>query len=273
MKICNFTYSSLLLIALLNASCNQAIPTEVVNNKSKDNRVVKVQPITAELKAIFRKNVQLPVKSNVDGAIESLPLSDVRIVQKGQIIVQLNNGASFKKLLESKHILKVLIDQTLENLPESLKNQVPKWNSFKMKLNPADLIPSLPSFDSENEKDHFTNQGLFYAYDELVAADKEMDNYFIVAPQDGQLHLNKINIGLELKKNQTIGTVKKYVTPYLEFSPPIKNSLIDTFDIILPTQGSIGMCTYKNGKLKSTFNIPTINTLKNGTTVILRKKS
>lgn len=204
---------SLLLGKFLWQDKPESIKKDAVELDSFKTMTVKNQ--TKEIKQIFKGEVipsfQKNIFFNISGQLEKGDL----ILKKGsnfkanQLLYKLNLKDAFYTISSKKIALAMKITEALGELPAELSNEKDKWEKFVGNVTPAKRLPELPKFNSKKEILFFSEKRILGDYKELSNMEKDVENYFYLAPFDGFVLDVYSSPGLKIKAGKPIASIAK----------------------------------------------------------------
>lgn len=129
--------------------------------------------------------------------------------KKGQPLFSFDNYEAFNALQEKKTAFKTTIDSLITSAKGDLNYVKPKWQKFERSLRADTLLPRFPKIQYREEGEHFGNETIVNAYNEIAGLERKMSADFVKAKGDYSEISWKIKKGTRVKKGQIIAIGKR----------------------------------------------------------------
>lgn len=131
--------------------------------------------------------------------------------KKNQLLFIIDNRKQFIELVQKKKELAELIKSLMPEIESKFPNEIDKWNRYIDELAPSKLFLKNVEIYSPTEKSFFNEKGFFIGFDDLKKRELEMEQYFYLAPEDGEIQSLKKQEGKNIKSKEIVAkyTVKK----------------------------------------------------------------
>ena len=154
-----------------------------------------------------------PIQFEVSGKLINgeVDFSSTLKFKKNQLLFRIDNRKQFVELAQKKKELAELIKSLKPEIESKFPNEIEKWNHYIEELAPSKLFLKNIEIHSPTEKSFFNEKGFFKAFDDLKERELEMEKYFYLAPEDGEIQLLEKQEGENIRSNQIVAkySVKK----------------------------------------------------------------
>lgn len=152
---------------------------------------VKNQEKTVQLSAYGQINpsLEFDISFEVQGKLEqgAKQLKAGMKFQKGQVLYTVNRDEAFYTLNARKTQLSNLIINALPDVELDYPSERSKWLNFMNGLKPGQLMPNLPTFNSDKERMFFTSRTIVAEYYNIKSLEARMEKYYYIAPFSGTI--------------------------------------------------------------------------------------
>ena len=154
-----------------------------------------------------------PIKFDVSGTLLNgeIDYSLNLKFMKNQLLFRIDNRKQFLELRQKKNELSELIKNLKPEIELRFPKEIDKWNLYLEELDPSKLFLKNVEIHSPTEKSFFSEKGFFIAFDDLKKRELEMEKYFYLAPEDGEMQTLEKQQGFDVQADEIIAkyTVKK----------------------------------------------------------------
>ena len=184
---------------------NLAASTFIVKNRIDSISIVK--------NGIVLLQNYKPIQFDVSGTLLNGEVdysSNLKFI-KNQLLFRIDNRKQFLELRQKKNELAELIKNLKPEIELRFPKEIDKWNLYLEELDPSKLFLKNVEIHSPTEKSFFSEKGFFIAFDDLKKRELEMEKYFYLAPEDGEIQTFKKQQGTDVQADEIIAkyTVKK----------------------------------------------------------------
>lgn len=174
----------------------------------------------------------VPLTFKVSGKLEqgTTPLKAGDKFHKGQLLFQINNREAYRQYSQLKRQLLTRFREFLPDVRQSFPGEIKKWEAFITALEKPELLPTFPTFATEQEASLFDY--LKRDYQSLIQLETNMPDYFVLAPFDGIVLETATPIGTTIRSGQTvayIGRTKELVASIVTSGQTTPDSLVSLF--------------------------------------------
>ncbi|MES2799084.1 MAG: hypothetical protein V4638_03645 [Bacteroidota bacterium] len=124
-------------------------------------------------------------------------------------ICKIDETALFKKIAAEKvqylDDSKSFLSFLATNLPETSA----KWEQFFGKIDAAARVPKEPEFENVTEKIKYQELKLDVALSRIIDLEKQIENYYFIAPFDGTIVQIKKQLESKVKKSEIVVVIQK----------------------------------------------------------------
>jgi hypothetical protein len=154
-----------------------------------------------------------PIQFEVSGKLINgeVDFSSTLKFKKNQLLFRIDNRKQFIELVQKKKELVELIKTLKSEIESKFPKEIDKWNLYIEELAPSKLFIKNIEIHSSAEKSFFNEKGFFTAFEDLKKRELEMEKYFYLAPEDGEIQSLEKQEGINIKSNEIIAkyTYKK----------------------------------------------------------------
>ncbi len=154
-----------------------------------------------------------PIQFEVSGTLINgeVDFSSTLKFKKNQLLFRVDNRKQFIELVQKKKELAELIKSLKPEIESKFPKEIDKWNLYIEELAPSKLFINNIEIHSSTEKSFFNEKGFFTAFEDLKKRELEMEKYFYLAPEDGEIQLLEKQEGENIRSNQIVAkySVKK----------------------------------------------------------------
>jgi len=140
------------------------------------------------------------------GEVEYRPLTEFK---KGQLLFRIDNRDFFIEIAAKKSELLELVDKLTVEIETFSSTELEDWKTFKVCLQLNKLLPEFPVLQSDKIVQLAGYDVVKKMYLFVKNMEREMGNYFFIAPYDGYFSKSIVKDGSRIKKNQTIALIEK----------------------------------------------------------------
>ena len=154
-----------------------------------------------------------PIQFEVSGALINgeVDFSSTLKFKKNQLLFRIDNRKQFIELVQKKKELAELIKSLKPEIESKFPKEIDKWNLYIEEFVPSKLFIKNIEIHSSTEKSFFNEKGFFTAFEDLKKRELEMEKYFYLAPEDGEIQSLEKQEGENIRSNQIVAkyAVKK----------------------------------------------------------------
>ena len=217
-------------------------------NKVADSFVVKnrIDSVSIIKNGIISLQNYKPIQFEVAGTLINgeVDFSSNLKFKKDQLLFRIDNRKQFIELVEKKKELADFLKTLKPEIELKFPKEIEKWNRFIEELAPSKLFPKNVEIKSISEKTFLNEKGYFTAFDHLKKRELEMEKYFYLASEDGEIQLLNKQEGNNIKSNEIVAkyTVNK---PQFVVKTVVSNSELE----FIKPKGKINYFDKNNEKI------------------------
>jgi hypothetical protein len=189
----------------MKENVNVISPSFVVKNRTDSLSIIKNGIVSLQ----NFKPIQFEVEGDlINGEVD---FSSNLKFKKNQLLFRIDNRKQFIELAQKKRDLVELIKLLKPEIELKFPKEIEKWNKYIEELAPSKVFLKNVEIHSPTEKSFFSEKGFFIAFDELKKRETEMEKYFYLAPEDGEIQSIEKQEGENIRSNQIVAkySVKK----------------------------------------------------------------
>lgn len=197
-------FSTVLILSLIACSSHENRTknnTDKINQK-QDSVISHSLKKETVLLAMMEADQVVPVQFLVNGKLEKgdLLLSENGRFKKNQLLFKINSEALYFQLVKEKEELTRLLFIAIAEMETAAPSERQKWIDFLKLISNDELLPAFPSINEIREKVVITDNKVDQQYFKIRKMEKEMSQYFLLAPFSGTIQQLKTNVGGFVKK-------------------------------------------------------------------------
>lgn len=170
---------------------------------------VKNKDITIQIDATG--NIQAQKKIELYAEVQGIFKSSSHLFKAGQkysagsILLSIDNSEYKASIVAARSNLYNQITAMMPDLNLDYPNVAQKWSNYLSALNIINTLPTLPSFENEQEKYFVSGKGIVNAYYNVKNMEERLTKYTITAPFSGVLTEALVNEGALVRSGQKLG--------------------------------------------------------------------
>jgi len=253
--------SSLVIIALgaflamKLGSREQKRPATVIPDKVKiaKSQVVRYSDYPAMIIGTgrLRSESKIEIFSETQGIIQkTTPEFKVgNRFKKGQVMLKIDEEPAKLNLMSQKSDFLNVLTSIMPDIKADYSGSFEKWKSYLEAFEIEKPIKDLPAISNEKEKYYISNKGIFKLFYTIKNAEVNLDKHTIVAPFDGFVAENMVEIGSLARPGQKLGSFISNNTFELEIGVSESESYLFGLGADVELVSENGEKTW-NGKVK-----------------------